>query len=256
MPRTPMIAGNWKMNMSADGTRDLIAGIRAGGVDSVTNVDKVVCPPFVYLEAAREACAGSSIKVGAQNMHWEQKGAFTGEVSPLMLAEEQLAELVIIGHSERRQYFCETDETVNKKLKAALNVGLTPIVCVGESGEQRQAGQTDEVLKRQVRGAFEGVETPPTVVVAYEPVWAIGTGVAATPDDAQQAIRLIRRELASIIGESTASAVRILYGGSATPTNIASFVSQADVDGGLVGGASLVADSFVAMVKAVAALGA
>jgi triosephosphate isomerase len=253
MTRRPMVAGNWKMNTNADSAKELIAGIIAGQVDAVGNVDKVVCPPFLYLGLAKQACAGSSVGVGAQNMHWEEKGAFTGEVSPVMLRD--LVELVIIGHSERRQYFCETDETVNKKLRAALRAGLIPIVCVGETVAERQAGQTESVLERQVRGAFEGVQTPPAVVVAYEPVWAIGTGVAATPDDAQAAISHIRAELASIVGRRTADEMRILYGGSVTPANIGDFVGQPDVDGGLVGGASLVADSFVEMVKKVGALG-
>jgi triosephosphate isomerase len=253
MPRIPMVAGNWKMNTNATSARELVEGIKAGGVDSIDGVDKVVCPPFVFLGLASEACRGSSLKVGAQNMHWEEKGAFTGEVSPSML--KGLADLVIIGHSERRQYFCETDETVNRKLKAALSTGLTPIVCVGETGPERQRGETEAVLQRQVKGAFDGVDLPPTAVVAYEPVWAIGTGVASTAADAQSAIAFIRKQLGALVGEDSASQVRILYGGSVTPDNIADFVTQPDVDGGLVGGASLVADSFVQMVRRVAAIG-
>ncbi len=252
MTRTPIVAGNWKMNTSAQSARDLVEAIRAGGVDGVSGVEKVVCPPFVYLSLVAEACRGSSIRVGAQNMHWEEKGAFTGEVAPPML--QGLADAVLIGHSERRQYFCETDETVSKKLRAAIAAGLTPIVCVGETGPERQAGQTEAVLRRQVHGAFEGSAAPPTTVVAYEPVWAIGTGVAATRDDAQQAIAFIRAELASILGAPTADAIRILYGGSVTPDNIAEYVAMPDVDGGLVGGASLVAASFVEMVRRVGAL--
>jgi len=251
MSRTPMVAGNWKMNTTAATAVGLVRGIRDGGADGVQGVDKVVCPPFVYLAAVGEACRGSSLKVGAQNLHWEEKGAYTGEVSAAMLRE--LAELVIIGHSERRQYFCETDETVNKKLRAALTAGLTPIVCVGETGAQRQQGQTRDVLRTQVRGAFEGVDAPSSTVVAYEPVWAIGTGVAATPDDAQEAIAFIRAELAALLGRDRAAQVRILYGGSVTPDNIGAFVAQPDVDGGLVGGASLQAASFVEMCRKVAA---
>jgi len=247
-----MVAGNWKMNTNASSAVELVRAIRDGGVDEIGGVDKVVCPPFVYLAAVGAACKGSSLKIGAQNMHWEEKGAYTGEVSPAMVRD--LAELVIIGHSERRQYFCETDETVNKKLRAAVAAGLTPIVCVGESGAQRRAGETWDVLKAQVRGAFEGVDAPPTTIIAYEPVWAIGTGVAATPEDAQEAIAFIRAELAALLGKDRAAEVRILYGGSVTPDNIGAFAAQPDVDGGLVGGASLQAASFVAMCRMVAAV--
>jgi triosephosphate isomerase len=249
MPRIPIVAGNWKMNTNAETARQLVSAIRGAGVDTISGVEKVICPPFVYLQLAVEASAGSSIKVGAQNMHWEEKGAFTGEVSPLML--QGLVDYVILGHSERRQYFGETDETVNKKLRAAISAGLTAIVCVGETGPQRQAGETEAVLRRQVRGAFEGAGAPGTTVVAYEPVWAIGTGVAATPADAQNAIGFIRREIGAIIGAPAAAEVRILYGGSVTADNIAEYVSQPDVDGGLVGGASLAAASFVGMVERV-----
>jgi triosephosphate isomerase (TIM) len=245
--RTPIVAGNWKMNTSAESARDLVASIREGGVDEVQGIEKVVCPPFVFLGIVADAARGSSVSVGAQNMHWEEKGAFTGEVSPSML--RGLVEYVIIGHSERRAYFCESDETVNKKLRTALAAGLKPIVCVGETGDERQAGETESVLKRQVRGAFEGIEATPDVVVAYEPVWAIGTGVAATPADANEAIALIRRELASMLGEGLAADLRILYGGSVTPDNIGDFVALPEVDGGLVGGASLVADSFLTMCR-------
>ncbi len=248
MPRVPIVAGNWKMNTTAETARQLISAIRGAGVDSVSGVEKVICPPFVYLQLAVEASAGSSIKVGAQNMHWEEKGAFTGEISPPML--QGLVDYVILGHSERRQYFGETDEGVNKKLRAAINAGLIAIVCVGETGPQHQAGETEAVLRRQVKGAFEGADAPGTTVVAYEPVWAIGTGVAATPGDAQNAIGFIRRELGAIIGAAAAE-VRILYGGSVTPDNIAQYVSQPDVDGGLVGGASLAAESFAQMVERV-----
>ena len=250
MTRTPLVAGNWKMNTVAETARQLVEAIRADGVDAVTGVDKVVCPPFPFLHVVAAAAAGSTVKVGAQNMHWEARGAFTGEVSPAMLAG--LAEYVIIGHSERRAYYCETDESVSKKVRAAFAAGLTPIVCVGETGPERAAGQTDAVLRRQVRGAFQGFAPPDTLVVAYEPVWAIGTGVAATPDDATSSIGLIRGELAAMVGAALAEKVRILYGGSVTADNIANFVSRPEVDGALVGGASLVAASFVAMVRRVA----
>lgn len=252
MARTPMVAGNWKMNTSADSARDLIRAIRDGGIDQVRGVEKVVYPPFVFLSLVAEAAKGSSIKVGAQNMHWEEAGAFTGEVSPLMV--KGFAEFVLIGHSERRQYFGETDETVNRKLCSAIRLELTPVVCVGETGPQRDAGETEAVLRRQVRGGLEGAGVSATTVIAYEPVWAIGTGVAATAADAQAATSFIRAELGRIIGAQIANDVRILYGGSVTPVNIAEFVSMPDVDGGLVGGASLVASAFLEMVRRVGAL--
>ncbi|HEY4684674.1 MAG TPA: triose-phosphate isomerase [Dehalococcoidia bacterium] len=251
MSRTPIVAGNWKMNTNAASARELVEAIKGGSVDAVLNVEKVLCPPFIYLPLVAGLAAGTSLKVGAQDMHWEEKGAFTGEVSAAMLGD--FATHVIIGHSERRAYFGETDETVNRKVKAALAHGLVPIICVGETGAERQAGHTHNILRRQVRGALQDVALPAGAVIAYEPVWAIGTGVAATPADANDAIAFIRREVAALQGEATASAVRILYGGSVTPANIADFVAQPEVDGGLVGGASLVAESFIEMVRAVAA---
>ena len=250
MARTPIIAGNWKMNTTAQTARELAQGIKAGGLDAISTVEKVLCPPFVYLQLVSDAVVATTLRVGAQDLHWEDKGAFTGEVSAAMV--KNFATHVIIGHSERRAYFGETDETLNKKLRAALAAGLVPIVCVGETGAQRQAGETEAVLLRQVRGALDGVELPPTAVIAYEPVWAIGTGVAATAADANDAIGLIRREIAALTGGATADAVRILYGGSVTPANVAELVGQPEVDGGLVGGASLQAQSFIDMVKAVA----
>lgn len=253
MARTPIIAGNWKMNTDAASARELVEGIKTAGLDAITVVEKVLCPPFVYLQLVRELTRGTSLKVGAQNMHWEEKGAFTGEISATMVKD--FAEYVIIGHSERRQYFGETDESVRRKLLAALAHGLTPIVCVGETGEERSAGRTNDVLLRQVRGAFADVDLAGTVVIAYEPVWAIGTGVAATAQDANDAIGFIRAELGRLAGAQTAEAVRILYGGSVTPANVAEIVSQPEVDGGLVGGASLVASSFADLVRAAAAAG-
>ncbi len=255
MSRTPIVAGNWKMNTVAATARRLVEEIRAGGIDRIAGVDKVVCPPFPFLGLVREAAAGSSLRVGAQNMYWEEKGAFTGEVSPAMLAG--LAEYVLIGHSERRAYFGETDETVNKKLRAAIAAGILPIVCVGETGPERQAGRTEAVLRRQISGAFAEISAGPAVVVAYEPVWAIGTGVAATPDDANESIAFIRGELGGHLGAGLAAEIRILYGGSVTPDNIGDFVARPEVDGGLIGGASLVAAAFVEMArKAAAASGA
>jgi triosephosphate isomerase len=240
------------MNTTLATAGQLVRDIVAGGVDAESGVEKLVCPPFPFLALAAEAARGSSVKVGAQDLHFEERGAFTGAVSAAMLVD--LVEYVIIGHSERRALFGDTDEAVNRKLQAALAAGLTPIVCVGETGGQRGAGQTAAVLRRQVQAAFAGVDAPPTTVVAYEPVWAIGTGVAATAADAEAATQLIRGELAGLLGADRAEAIRILYGGSVTPDNIAEFVAQPDVDGGLVGGASLVADSFVRMVRSVAAL--
>jgi triosephosphate isomerase len=250
LARTPIIAGNWKMNLQAEGARQLVEGIKAEGVDGLSGVTMVLCPPFVYLPLVAELTRGTSLRVGAQNLHWEDRGAFTGEISPLMVKD--FAEYVIIGHSERRAYFAETDETVNKKLKAAIAHGLSPIVCVGETGEERQAGNTMEVLRRQVEGALAGVSLPPSASIAYEPVWAIGTGVAATVQDAAEAIAFIREQVARLQGAATAEALHVLYGGSVTPANIAEFVARPEIDGGLVGGASLVANSYADMVRAAA----
>jgi triosephosphate isomerase len=249
LARTPILAGNWKMNTLATSARELVEAIKAGGLDAVANVEKVLCPPFVYLQQTAWLTRGTSLLIGAQNMHWEEKGAFTGEVSAPMILD--FATHVIIGHSERRAYFGETDETVNRKVKAALAHGLVPIICVGETDGQRRNNETHKVLRQHVRGALAGVELPSSAVIAYEPVWAIGTGVAATAADANDAIAFIRGEVAALQGDATASSVRILYGGSVTPANIAEFVSQPEVDGGLVGGASLVADSFIQMVREV-----
>jgi triosephosphate isomerase len=252
--RLPIVAGNWKMNTVAESARQLIEGIKAGGIDGVSGVEKVVCPPFPYLGLAAELTQGTSLKVGAQDLHWEEKGAFTGAVSPLMLRD--YAQYVIIGHSERRALFGETDESVNRKLKAALVHGLLPIVCVGETGTERQAGETLSVLRRQVHGALHDVSLPTTAVIAYEPVWAIGTGLAATAADANEAIGFIREEAAKLQGGATAQALRILYGGSVNAANIAEFVAQPEVDGGLVGGASLDAASFLEMCRNVGILDA
>jgi len=249
--RTPIVAANWKMHTTVRTAAELCQALRES-IDGVNGVEKVLCPPFVSLAVAREALAGSSIKVGAQNVFWEEKGAFTGEVSPLMLSD--LCEYVIVGHSERRKYFGETDETVNRRLKAALTHGLRPIFCIGETGDERQAGRTEEVLLRQVRQGLAGIEIAPGFVVAYEPVWAIGTGVPATGEMANEAIALIRRELASLYGGELAEAARIQYGGSVDGANIAEFMAEPDIDGALVGGASLKADVFTAIVAEAARL--
>jgi triosephosphate isomerase len=246
-----MIAGNWKMNMDAASARALVEAIKAAGVSDVLGVEKVLCPPFVYLPLVAELSRGTPLRVGAQDIYWEEKGAFTGEVSATMLKD--YATHVIIGHSERRQYFGDTDDSVNKKLRAALDHGLTPIVCVGETGPERNAGKMQDVLRTQVRGALADITLAESAVIAYEPVWAIGTGAAATAQDANDAIAFIRGEIAALQGDATAQAMRILYGGSVTPANIADLAGQPEVDGGLVGGASLVAESFAQMVQAVAA---
>jgi triosephosphate isomerase len=201
-----------------------------------------------------EALKGSKIEVGAQNMYWEEKGAFTGEISPVMLKD--VAALVIIGHSERRQFFGETDETVNKKVKAALAHGLTPIVCVGESLEQNQAGETESFVSSQVKGAFEGItgEQMKGIVVAYEPIWAIGTGLAATPEDANRIVGLVRSTLAGMYGDAVAQEVIIQYGGSMKPENVEALMSQPEIDGGLIGGAALNAPDFTTLVTEAARL--
>jgi len=249
--RTPIVAANWKMHTTVNTATELLRALRES-IDGVKSVEKVVCPPFVFLALAQQALAGSSIKVGAQNVFWEEKGAFTGEISPPMLAN--FCEYVIIGHSERRKYFGETDETVNRRLKAALAQDLRPIFCVGETADERQAGRTEEVLLRQVRGGLAGIGVPPGFVVAYEPVWAIGTGVPATGEMANETIGLIRRELASLYGDELAQAARIQYGGSVDGANIAEFMAQPEIDGALVGGASLKADVFTTIVAEAARL--
>jgi triosephosphate isomerase (TIM) len=250
MPRIPIVAGNWKMNTDAASARALVEGIKAAGVSDPKGVEKILCPPFVYLPLVAELARNSTLMVGGQDLHWEEKGAFTGEVSATMLKD--YATHVIIGHSERRQYFGDTNESVNQKLRAALEHGLTPIVCVGETGTERNAGKMQEVLRGQVRGALSDITLPQSAIIAYEPVWAIGTGVAATATDANEAIGFIRGEVAALQGDATAQALRILYGGSVTPANIAELVGQPQVDGGLVGGASLVAESFAQMVQTLA----
>ena len=247
--RTPIIAGNWKMNKTIPETVELIEAIK-GPLAEVAGVEKVVCPPFVCLSAAREAIGDAAIGLGAQNVHYEEKGAFTGEIAPGML--EGLCEYVIIGHSERRQLFGETDEGVNKKIKAALAHNLKPIVCVGETLELRQAGGTNDWVKGQVVAALQGLEAAQVrgLVIAYEPIWAIGTGIPATAEDAQQVIgEVIRPTVAEMFGDETAQVVRIQYGGSIKPGNAAALMSMPDVDGGLVGGASLRADDFIAIVR-------
>jgi triosephosphate isomerase len=247
--RKPFIAGNWKMHKTIDETVALVGALRSE-LDSVDGCDVAICPPFVALAAAREALAGSTIGLGAQNVHWEDQGAFTGAISPLMLKD--LCEYVIIGHSERRNVFGESDEWINKKLLAALAHGFKPILCVGENLEQNQAGETEAFVGGQVRAALKGItaEQASTITVAYEPIWAIGTGVPATGEGANTIIGgAVRGVLAQLYGDDTAQAIRIQYGGSVKPANIVEFMSQPEIDGALVGGASLKADVFAAIVK-------
>lgn len=247
--RKPIIAGNWKMHKTIAETAELVSGLKAA-VAGITEVEVVVCPPFTALAKAAEVAKGSNIAVGAQNMYWEEKGAFTGEVSPTMLKEAG-CKYVILGHSERRQFFGETNQTVNNKIKAAYQYGLLPIVCVGELLEEREAGQTEQVVRQQTENSLAGLsqEQVKQLVVAYEPVWAIGTGKTASKEDAQQVIGFIRRILAEMYGQELANLVRIQYGGSVKGDNIAELMAQPDIDGALVGGASLTVEAFAPIVK-------
>lgn len=249
--RIPIIAGNWKMNKTVPEAVALVDEL-GPALAGIQGVEKVVCPSFVALTSLAPVVARYQVGLGAQDLFWEKSGAYTGEVSPLMLAG--VCQYVIIGHSERRQYFGETDETVNKKLKAALDAGLSPIVCVGEVLAQYEAGETDQVVAAQVRAGFAGItpEQARGVVVAYEPVWAIGTGKAATRDIAQRVIGMIRGLLAELFGGDVAQVMRIQYGGSVNAANIVEYMSAPDIDGALVGGASLKAADFVAIVQGTA----
>jgi triosephosphate isomerase len=244
--RIPLIAGNWKMNTTASEAERLVLEMLER-LDNIRGVEKVLCPPFVSLVGTNMMLQSSSIKLGAQNMYFEAKGAYTGEVSPLMLVE--LCEFVILGHSERRWYFGETDELVNKKVKAALANKLKPILCVGERLEEKEAGKTEEVVGRQLRAALSGIEPVRDLVIAYEPVWAIGTGKAATGEQAAATIQFIRGVVARLWNRNIAQDLRILYGGSVTSTNISEFISHPEIDGALVGGASLKAEEFVSIVQ-------
>lgn len=250
MIRRKMVAGNWKMNKTLYETRDLLKEM-VPELKDISDVDIVVCPPFVGLGVAVRETADTPIQLGAQNLHWEASGAYTGEISPAMLVD--LCRYVIIGHSERRAMFGETDESVNKKVKAALQAGLLPIMCVGETLEENKAGLTAEVVSRMVREGLKDLTAlqATDVIIAYEPVWAIGTGLAATPDGANAVHRdVVRPILREVFGQLVGNGMRILYGGSVTPANAAELFAQSDIDGGLVGGASLKTESFVAIVKA------
>lgn len=250
--RIPIVAGNWKMNKTVAEAVALVQALRETTA-AVDQVDMVVCPPFVSLAAVRDALAGSKIGVGAQNVYWEEKGAFTGEISALML--EGLAQYVLIGHSERRQYFGETDATVNRRVHAALAHGLIPIVCVGETLAQREAGETAAIVSTQVMNGLAGltIEQARSIVIAYEPVWAIGTGRASTGADANAVVaQNIRAPLSKLFSEGVAQGVRVQYGGSVTPANIEEFMGQPDIDGALVGGASLKAPDFTTIITGTA----
>jgi triosephosphate isomerase len=247
--RTPIIAGNWKMYKDIAEAINLTHAILEGVAD-IDGVEVVLCPPFTALSAVEDIITNTKIELGAQNMHWEDQGAFTGEISPLML--KGWCDYVILGHSERRQYFGETDAGVNKKARAALAHHLVPIVCVGENLAQNEAGETAAFVGGQVKAAFEGLSARQAtqVVIAYEPIWAIGTGKNAEPADANRIIGLsVRGALAELYGEDVAQAIRVQYGGSVKPDNVEAYMAQPDVDGALVGGASLQADSFIALVK-------
>jgi triosephosphate isomerase len=234
------------MNTTVKQAIELVEGMR-DRLAKIEGVGKVLCPPFISLTSVRELLEGSSIKLGAQNMHFEESGAYTGEISPLMLVD--LCEYVILGHSERRQYFAETDEVINKKVRAALKVGLKPILCVGERLEENEAGRTGEIITKQVKAALREIDSPSELVIAYEPIWAIGTGKAATGKQANDTIGIIRNLIAEIYNDNIAQQIRILYGGSVTSANIAEFISQPEIDGALVGGASLKANEFVSIVE-------
>ena len=244
--RTPLIAANWKMNTTV-GEATVLVHNMLGALDEIGNIEKVVCPPFISLVTVAEMLRGSSIKLGVQNIYFEDRGAYTGEISPSMLAG--LCQFAIIGHSERRQYFNETVELVDKKVQAAFKAGLKPILCVGETPKENEAGKTEEVLTRQLSSPSAPSYYLAGLTLAYEPIWAIGTGRAASGEQANQTIGFIRRHISKQYGQEISQAVRILYGGSVTAANIAEFINQPEIDGALVGGASLKASEFLSIVK-------
>jgi triosephosphate isomerase len=244
MPRMPMIAGNWKMNTTIAEAADLMREMLPE-LDRVNGIEKVVCPPFVSLMTVGEIIGGSSIKLGAQNVFFMDKGAFTGEISPVMLAD--LCEFVIVGHSERRRYFGESNGTVERKIQAAMKYHLKPIFCIGERLEENEAGRTKEVLEYQLQPLSDSMYFLSGIVLAYEPVWAIGTGRSATGRQANETIGFIRQQIAQRHGAGVAESLRILYGGSVTAQNISELIIQPEIDGALVGGASLRAGEFVSI---------
>ncbi|WP_417203135.1 triose-phosphate isomerase [Acetoanaerobium sticklandii] len=246
--RKPIIAGNWKMHKTIAEALEFVEKIKAEVAG--TDVETVICTPFTQLKDIKQAVKDTNIKVGAQNMHYEEKGAFTGEISAAML-KELMVDYVIIGHSERRQYFNETDETVNKKVKKALAYEITPIMCVGESLEEREAEKTKEIVKDQTKKGLEGLtnEQVSSLVIAYEPIWAIGTGKTASSQDANEVIAYIREVVKDMYSEEVSEEVRIQYGGSVKPSNVEEIMNESDIDGALVGGASLEASDFTALVN-------
>jgi triosephosphate isomerase len=249
MEKLPFIAGNWKMNKTVEESIDLVRQLKAS-ISNIEGVEVAVAPPFTALDAVSDELRGSSIRLAAQNVFYEEKGAFTGEVSPIMLKEIG-CQYVIIGHSERRQFFGETDETVNRKIKAALAQGLKPIFCIGETLKEREERKTFSVIERQVEGGLKGLgeNEMKNIVIAYEPVWAIGTGKTATPEQAEEVHRFIRERLEKLYSREIAEGVRIQYGGSVTPENVKGLMSQRNIDGALVGGASLKRESFSKIVR-------
>ncbi len=249
--RTPLIAANWKMNTVPAEAVELVKGMLPG-LSGIVGVETLVFPPFISLVPVSAALQGTQVLLGAQNCHFEEKGAFTGEISPVML--KGICSYVILGHSERRSLFGETSQVVNKKVKAALKAGLKPILCVGESLADNEAGKTDDIVGAQLRESLDSIQDAVGLVVAYEPVWAIGTGRAATAVQANTTIKMIRDVLAAIIGGQTAGLTRILYGGSVTGANAGEFMAQPEIDGALIGGASLKPAEFVSIVKQTAEL--
>jgi triosephosphate isomerase len=249
MARLPFIAGNWKMNKTVGEALDLVRELKTA-ISGVKEVEVAVAPPFTALDAVRKEIEGSSIRLAAQNLYWEEKGAFTGEISPPMLKEVG-CQYVIIGHSERRQLFGESDETVNRRINAALAKGLKVIFCIGETLKEREEGRTFSVIERQIEGGLKGLGGKETtnMVIAYEPVWAIGTGKTATPEQAEEVHRFIREKVEKLYSRQVSEEIRIQYGGSVTPENIKGLMSQPDIDGALVGGASLKAESFSKIVR-------
>jgi len=246
--RKPLMAGNWKMNKTVTEAVSVVKALKSSIAD-VTDVEVLICPTFTALYAVNNEVKGSNINIGAQNLFWEPKGAFTGEISPTMVKDTGCS-YVLIGHSERRQYFNETDETVNKKTKAALVTGLIPVICIGETLKEREQNITFKVIEKQIKEGLAGLtpQQAETIVIAYEPVWAIGTGKTATPDQAQEVHAFTRKVYSQMYGDASQK-VRILYGGSVNPTNVSDLMKQSDIDGGLVGGASLEAESFTKLVK-------
>ncbi len=247
--RRVIIAGNWKMNKTISESIELVNGLKRE-LFGVESIDIVLIPPYTALSGISDMLTDSNIELGAQDLHWEEKGAFTGEVSPVMLKDVGV-KYVVIGHSERRTYFGETNETVNKKVKAALREGLLPIMCIGEHLEEREAGKAFDVIEDHLRGGLKGIagEDALKIVIAYEPVWAIGTGKTATPEQAEEAHKYIRGLLAKIYDKTVAEGLRIQYGGSVKPENIKELINEPDIDGALVGGASLKVEQFVPIVK-------